>query len=630
MNFFEHQDRARTSTTRLLLLFVVAIATLVVGTSYVVALALAAMQAKSGRHVEFGMALPPDILLGTATVIVSVVLLGALYRIAQLHSGGRAIAESMGGRLLSRNQPSLDETKILNVVEEMALASGLPVPPVYVIEDDAINAFAAGYRQQDAVIGITRGAIKFLNRDELQGVIAHEFSHIFNGDMRLNLRLVGWLHGLLLIGLIGAQLLRLPQGMSRERSQAAGGILVLGLALAVLGYTGVMFGNIIKSAVSRQREFLADASAVQFTRNPDGIGNALKKIGGYALGSRMLMNETTEISHMLFGEGVMRRGIGGMFATHPPIGDRILRIDPRWNGELINPEHQREIAYSSLPDEPVAAGGLHATAGKAAAAEALAAVLVSAVGTATAQSLELAQSQLSAVPDAVKQHLQTTLEASLLMYGVVMVQSEPGVVSKQLNMLQQTLPPASVRLLAKQLKLLLPMPRELDLALVALAQPALKQLSPDQLEQFLKITADLISMDGVVTLPEWGLGRLLRHYLDSTHAVAAKLDLDECSEECRVLLSALAEAGNDSADAVAAFAAACSKLELTPTTMLPADTTLLDKAIDKLIQLKHLQKPRLLKAMVACVQHDGKLTTTELDLLRVVSALLDCPLPPLQ
>jgi Zn-dependent protease with chaperone function len=625
VNFFEYQDRARTSTTKLLLLFAVAIAALVGVTSYFVAMGLAVVQTRSGRPVDFQGPMPIDVILGTATVIVSVVLLGALYRIAQLRGGGRVIAESMGGRLLSRHDASVDEQKILNVVEEMALASGLPVPPVYVIEDDAINAFAAGYRQQDAVIGITRGAIKLLNRDELQGVIAHEFSHIFNGDMRLNLRLIGWLHGLLLIGLIGAQLLRV-RGMSRERSQTAGGILAIGIGLTILGYTGVFFGNLIKSAVSRQREFLADASAVQFTRNPEGIGNALKKIGGYPLGSRLMMHEANEISHMLFGEGEMRRGIGGLFATHPPLAERIKRIDPRWDGQLINPEKQREISYSTLPEEQTS----HDTSAKTAMnAVTLSAALVDAVGTASAQSLGFAQTHLSEVPDTVRQHLHTPLEASLLMHGVLIAQSQPAIARKQLELLQQQLPPASFTLLANQLKLLIPLSRELDITLVELAQPALKQLSPDQLQQFLQLTNQLINSDGEITLQEWGLGRLLHHYLDSSHGVSAKLALDQCYEACRVLLSALAVAGHDGADAEAAFAAAVSSALLPSTTMLPTDIAALDAAMNQLIQLKPLHKPRLLKAMVACVEHDGKLTGEELDLLRVVAALLDCPLPPL-
>lgn len=625
MNFFEHQEQARSSTGKLLLLFTLAIAALVGVTSYVVALALATTEARSGRPVNLQGPIPLDIVLGTAMVIVSVVGLGALYRIAQLRSGGRVIAESMGGRLLNRHDAGADENKILNVVEEMALAAGMPVPPVYIIDDDAINAFAAGYRQQDAVIGITRGAIRLLKRDELQGVIAHEFSHIFNGDMRLNLRLIGWLHGLLLLGLIGGQLLRFRYLAGSRKNNAAGAMVVLGLALAVLGYTGVFFGNLIKSAVSRQREFLADASAVQFTRNPEGIGNALKKIGGYALGSRLMTQEATEISHMLFGEGEMRRGIGGMFATHPPLAERIRRIDPRWDGQLINPEKEREIAYSSLPDEPPAAS-VQATASNA---EKLATVLVGAVGTASAQSLGFAQAHLSAIPDSAKQQLHTPLEASLLMFGVLIAQSHPQVARTQLEFLQKQLPAASFSLLAQQLKMLMPMARELDLTLVELAQPALRQLSPDQLRQFLKMINELITIDGEVTLDEWCMGRLLTHYLDDSQGMPARLSLDDCLEECRVLLSSLAVAGHDDEDAKAAFAAGCNSAQIPVVTLLASDIHALENAIDKLVQLKPLQKPRLLKAMVACVQHDGKVTAEELDLLRVVAAVLDCPLPPL-
>lgn len=625
MNFFEHQDKARSSTARLVLLFVVAIVALVVMTSYPAAWLLAVVDAQQAGRAPSAAALRPAVLAGVALVIIAVVLLGALYRLAQLRSGGRAIADSMGGKLLTRHQPSADELKILNVVEEMAIASGLPVPPVYLIEDDAINAFAAGYRQQDAVIGITRGAIRLLDRDELQGVIAHEFSHIFNGDMRLNLRLVGWLHGLLLIALLGRGLLRVPRSMNRRRNQSAGAIVGLGLLFTVLGYAGVLFGNLIKSAVSRQREFLADASAVQFTRNPPGIANALKKIGGFPLGSRLLRSDAGEISHMLFGEGVMKRNGAGWFATHPPLADRIRRIDPQWNGELINPETLPERSWSTLPPEEPPRAQPHASA------EVLVATVLATVGNASVASLGIAQSQLAALPLGLRQALDTTLEAMLFMYALVIADAAADTARMQLALLQQALPAASFKLLAEQLKLARQQPRASHLLLIALAQPALKQLSAGQLDEFRRLLEQLAMVDGVLSLREWSLCALLQHYLDMEERANQRHELSACSGECRLLLAALAQGGQqDVAAATQAFAAAWKLLDMVPVEYAEvADFRELTAAVTALRCVRPLQKPALLKAMVVCVQHDGTLNADEQLLLRTVAAVLDCPVPPL-
>ncbi|MES2606680.1 MAG: M48 family metallopeptidase [Pseudomonadota bacterium] len=631
MNFFEHQDQARTSTTKLVLLFGLAVVSLIGITSYLIAILFAAWQQNFVAPISLTNVMRSDILFHTATVILSVIVIGAVYRMIQLRSGGSAVAERMGGRLLNRDLANLDELKILNVVEEMALASGVPVPPVYVIGDDAINAFAAGFHPQDAVIGITRGAIRYLDRDELQGIVAHEFSHIFNGDMRMNLRLVGWLHGLLLIGLIGRQLLHTRVSFREDGKDKTAVVILslgLGLLLLIVGYTGVFFGNLIKSAVSRQREFLADASAVQFTRNPDGIGNALKKIGGYPLGSRLLMKETSEINHMFIAEGVMKRNRGGWMAMHPTLEQRIRRIEPRWDGKLINPEKERQISYSSLPDDETTAA--ESVGKKVNSAEALASVLVAAAGTMSTQSLRLVQKELAGIPAAMRQQLSNALEASLLMYGVLIAQSQPSTARKQLELLQQQLPPASFRSLAAQLKELVSLPRSLDLTLIELAHPALKQLSAEQLRGFLGLIARLISIDGEVTLQEWAFGRLLAHHLEPAYAGNDKSLITACSDECRTLLSALAQADHGDAEAAtAAYAAACSAVRLPSSALQPINVAVLDVAIGRLMHLKPLQKPLLLKAMVVCVQHDGKLTQQERDLLRVIAAVMDCPLPPL-
>ena len=277
MNFFESQDMAKRNTGKLIFLFALAVLSLIVITNLLVMAVLSfsgagmtSMNAKTGVHFD------PMMFLIIGAMVSSIVLFGSLYKISSLSGGGARIAEMMNGRLLVSGSGDPAERRVLNIVEEMAIASGTPVPPVYLMEESGINAFAAGYSPSDAIVAVTRGTIDTLSRDQLQGVIAHEFSHILHGDMRINIRLIGVLHGIMVLGIIGYHLLR--GGAYSRRSKDSSGIVFVGLALVVVGFVGTFFGNLIKAAVSRQREYLADASAVQFTRNPDGIGQALMQI----------------------------------------------------------------------------------------------------------------------------------------------------------------------------------------------------------------------------------------------------------------------------------------------------------------------------------------------------------------
>lgn len=621
MNFFEHQDRARSSTKLLVLLFVCAVITLIFLTTFLIVFALSLSEEGGapapGLNPSF---LASDIFLIVSAVVVSVVVLGTLFRLAQLRGGGKAVAESLGGRLLNVQTHDADERKILNVVEEMAIAAGLQVPQVYLIEDPAINAFAAGYQIQDAVIGVTRGCIHELSRDELQGVIAHEFSHILNGDMRLNIRLIGWLYGIMVIGLIGHHLLRSSRyGGGRGGKNSKGGIVMLGLGLMIVGYGGTFFGNLIKAAVSRQREFLADASAVQFTRNPGGIGGALKKIGGYAEGTRITATNTAEISHMLFGQGT---GFAGLFATHPPLEERILRIDPRWKGEF----RERAESAAVTPSSPSPSATVHPQAQG----------FVSSVGQPTAANLAEAQQRLQAIPIQLLDEVHNTLGSYLTLFALIIAASDQVAAKEQLAYLQQQLPEASYRLLLHVNNEVGGLERKLYLPLVDLALPSLRQLSASQLTTFTTQLQCLIKADAKVSLFEWCLFRILGSSLGqrANQSRGAQTTLEICIEDSRILLSALARAGHaDEAAAATAFAAGMTELHPGKEHQFlasdAANLAVLDKAVDRLRNLKPLQKPRLLKAMVQCIQTDGEITSGEAELLRAVGAILDCPVPPL-
>ena len=336
MDFFAQQDQARKKTKLLVFYFAIAVAALIIAVYFASLAIFTGAQAhyhRYGEQPEFAL-WNPQLFLGVAAGVLAVVFIGSTYKTMALAQGGSVVSEMMGGRLVKPNTTDPDERKLLNVVEEMSIASGVPTPQVYVMdEEEGINAFAAGHKPGDATVTVTRGCMKLLSRDELQGVIGHEFSHILNGDMRLNLRLMGIIFGILCLAIIGRVLLQTARG-DTGRSRGQNPLPILGLALLIIGYIGVFFGRLIQAAVSRQREFLADASSVQFTRNPGGITGALKKIGGLGeTGSRLSHAHAEELSHMFFGNGISEPFIG-LLETHPPLPDRIRVFDPNFDGKF--------------------------------------------------------------------------------------------------------------------------------------------------------------------------------------------------------------------------------------------------------------------------------------------------------
>ena len=356
MDFFQSQDDARKNTSRLIGLFALAVIALILVTNLLVIVLFGLVQSDSAAGLNSdSFVFDWRAIAAVSSAVLCVIVLGSAYKVSSLSGGGAVIAEAMGGRLVPGGTAGFKERRLLNVVEEMAIASGTPVPPVYIIEEPGINAFAAGYSASDAVIGITRGAVDSLSRQQLQGVIGHEFSHILHGDMRINIRLIGILHGILVLGIIGYYLMR---GSSHSRSKNSGGLVLLGLGLVVIGYAGTFFGNLIKAAVSRQREFLADASAVQYTRNPEGIAGALMRIALNTDRSFLVNSKANEISHMLFEEGQVS-SLGGLYATHPPLDERIMAILPEWDGSYeladLGDQEQAEPAIDAQPEEGVSA-----------------------------------------------------------------------------------------------------------------------------------------------------------------------------------------------------------------------------------------------------------------------------------
>ena len=341
MNFFDAQDHARRSTRRFVILYVLATLGIALTISLIIGFAYSFSGAYSDEDYAAHMARSPGVFGGAAVFTLLVIGIATLVKTTQLRAGGGRVARDLGGTLVGENNKDLLYQRLRNVVEEMALASGVPVPEIYVLErEQGINAFAAGYAPEDAAVAVTRGALEILNREELQGVIAHEFSHVLNGDMRLNIRLMGVLFGIIALTIIGRKIMFSMRYVRGRDGRLVAGGMVVAVVLLVVGGMGVFFARIIKASVSRQREYLADASAVQFTRQTTGIANALKKIGGYESGSHFQVTEPEEVSHMLFGTGTK---FSGLFATHPPLTERIQALEPNFR-----PEDYPQVDYKAL------------------------------------------------------------------------------------------------------------------------------------------------------------------------------------------------------------------------------------------------------------------------------------------
>ncbi len=644
MDFFEAQARAKQRTSRLVALFVLALAgTIVAG--YFAALCLgnvAQTRTRSSRRYRDYAAAPanppslwqPQVLLVVTGGTLAIVGLASLYKWNQFSSGGGAVAESVGGRLVDPHTTDLHERRLLNVVEEMAIASGLPVPDVYILPDEpAINAFAAGLTTRDAAVAVTRGTVEKLTRDELQGVIGHEFSHVLNGDMRLNLRLAALVFGILVIGLGGRGILwALTRGRVRV-DRRGGGVIVaigaVGLALLVIGYVGYFFGRLIQAAVSRQREFLADASAVQFTRNPGGVTGALKKIGGYALGSTMLHNQSATIGHFFFAQS-FQSGPTGLWATHPPLDARIRAIDPAFDGKFFEPPIVVDVKHDSfvtagLVPPPKPHPTFHPTAA------------VASIGRLSPADLANAQSLLNQVPSRLRDAARSPAEAPILLYGLLL-DDDPDIRARQRDLVASHAGGEALRVLESLDAALRQIGPQHKLPLLQLALPALKSLEPSALDGFFDVLDELVHFDDRVSAFEFALQKLVLRTLvpgQAPNATAQIYSFQVVSAEIAIVLSALARATTDDAsDAADAFHAGAEQLKLVEAqlALLPADACTLeqlDAALDKLAIASGPIKQRTLVAAAHVVSADGQLFIAEAELLRAIAAALDCPMPPL-
>ena len=683
MNFFEHQDQARRKTLFLIVLLSLAVLTLIALTIIAAGIILPAFSTSLGTSElvnQDGRGLVHQITsfafsqrgAWISLIVMGVVSAGSLYKYAQVRRGGKYVAAKLDATPINTNTRDFYERRLLNIVEEMAIASGNPVPAVYVLEDTSINAFAAGNTSNDAVIGLTTGCMTLLNREELQGVVAHEFSHIHNGDMRLNMRILAILNGILLIGIIGYTILRSGTPVTHNSRRGKGNtgasaIALFGLALVIIGYGGTFFGNLIKSAVSRQREFLADASAVQFTRSPRGISQALQKIGGHH--DKAILKETAaaEFSHLYFAQGISTL-FNSLMATHPPLDERIRAVDKEWRGKFITPDYSRihdehqydaNIEHANSKDnaredspfdlENIAAttavlGGVALKNAQSPISEA-----IESSGEPSDRNLAAARSTISELSTEIREAAHEPFSARAIVYCLFLDTVDITIRQTQIQSLKERSHPQTYSDVLSHHESVLTIQRRERLTLLSLCLPALRNMSHRQYDVFKENLLRLISADGKVSLFEWSYFQILTSALEETR-IREDRKLSQLQNEASLLLRVFTRAdgdldnedqnrtaAEDDKQLQAGFNAALAVLRqksdasYSNIKFIPAVPSMkqLSDAITELKALRPLEKPILLKAIAAVVTHDGEITQDEYELFRATADSLNCPMPPL-
>ena len=619
--FFEHQRAARRASKVMVVLFLLAVAAVIAAVDVVLG---AVWPLTSGEPATTG------VYVTGAIATAMLIFLVSLFNVFRLGSGGEAVARMVGARPVAPSTGDPLERRLRNVVEEMAIASGMRVPEVFIMDtESSINAFAAGWDVSGAVVAVTRGTLERLTRDELQAVVGHEFSHILNGDMRLNIRMLGVLAGIVFLGSIGEFVMRSVRGTKEKEALA---LFLVGVALFVIGYVGLFFARLIKAAVARQREYLADASSVQFTRNPDAIAGALDQIRSSSAGTLIDNRYAEEMSHMFFGQSV-KVWMSSLFATHPPLDERIRRVHPRFEPSAYRPKREAVVAPAKPAVTEIISTGRRASDVSTAwgRTPAQSAALV---GTMDAGKVDYASRLLAEISPELRQALRDPEQAGAVIVSMLLAQPEAAM-ERQLR----AIPGAAI---AARVRASAPLTRGLGLAshlpVIDLALAALKRVQPGARLEVLAAIEAVIHADRRVSLHEFVVLALLRSQLLEQPRVVEARPLRELSAEAATVLALVAYAGTR-IDATGAREAALQKaVNAGATTMgiparvpSPAELTLesASRALDALRSLAPMQKGLLMKGLFAAVTVDGTIRVAEAALMRVVGAVLDCPLPPL-
>ena len=637
MDFFEAQDRAKQNTTKLVLLYLTAVIGIILSIYFVSLLVFHSQSAGLERASWW----QPGWFTAVTVIVIIIIASGSLFRISQLRKGGAAVAELLGGRKVEPSTTDTNERRLINIVEEMSIASGLPVPDLFVLDNEEnINAFAAGFGTADAAVGVTRGALEQLTRDELQGVIAHEFSHIFNGDMRLNIRLIGILNGILVIHVMGMILMRsmVYSGGMRRRSRSSGGsqdgkgalaIILFGLALIIIGYIGMMFGRMIQAAISRQREYLADAAAVQYTRNPDGLAGALSKIGSKKKGAEINDGHAMEMSHLFFASSY-HSALNAMFSTHPPIKKRIEAINPSFGegssrrSEKIRRKFEKQHASASKSSQRSGVAGHPAITPE---------LILAAIGTLDAGNVVVAGKLLQEIPGKLREAAHEPLAAEALIYAMMFTSGDDHSIPEWFP---EKAGHGTADEVEKLMEHLTKGKRSWYLPLAELALPTLRNMSKQQYTLFRAVLEKAMLESKPPNLFLFAVEKMVVRQLDTAFSKVKKQEvrhhhLKTLGPQLSVLLSAFAHVGGKDPQK------AWNDGIVTIKKFLPDGVVLLDKdqcglhklnkALDELAASANPVKKYFLSAMIHIVTSDKEISSEEKELVRAVSEALDSPIP---
>ena len=636
MNFFAAQDDARRRTKWLFAYFVLAIIGVILSVYGIVYFVML----YTGVAVSPWM---PGVFVATALSTGGVMGTGSLFKTMQLNGGGSVVARDLGARQIDPYTSDIDERRLVNVVEEMAIASGVPVPGIWLMDDElAINAFAAGTEPGNAVVAVTRGCLQRLTRSELQGVVAHEFSHILNGDMRLNMRLMGLLFGVLMISLIGRMFFQMFRFMrvrsSGSKNNGAGVVVVIvlaGIALMVVGSIGVFFGRLIQAAISRQREYLADASAVQFTRDPEGIAGALKKIGGQQGESKINAAKAAEASHLFFTDG-------GMFsyglATHPPLDVRIKAIQKNWDGEFVAsaiPEVAADRAVSKEQADQRISGFSGTNQSKLPPLDPppISRAQIEALGEPSQVDAAVGHKLYAALNDDWIRAAHDREEAQALIFALLLAEDNQ-LREEEVSFIKNGAGDDAGKLALHWNQQLERLHSSEKMALLDLSIPALRRLSLTEYERFIEITQWLIASDGQVDLFEFMLQHVVERHLNAHFRPKpmAKMkyrSIEVLMAEANILITTIAAIGGEDQMA-SAYRATMSEwgweLEMAP----PSECGLksIEKALEEFNMASPLVKKQLLRMLGTAVMHDGVVVSREAELLRATADAVGCSIPP--
>lgn len=630
MNFYKAQDIAKRKTRYLILLFSVVLFLLIVFSSVVLIFIFAFSTSQASFSSVLSSLFSDEyrpIFYAASVFIIGGALLSSFSKNKQLSKGGSVIAASMGGIKLAFNTKSLNERKLLNVVEEMAIASGMPVPDVFILKSEkGINAFAAGNEPSDAAIGVTQGCIEKLTRQQLQGVIGHEFSHILNGDMRLNSHIILFTHGVGFIGDLGRILVhsrRVSVKGNRVGVKLAGGVLL------ILGWLGSVSGRIIQAGVSRQREFLADASSVQFTRDPSAIAGALKVIGGEKASSIIKNKIAKEIAHMFFGEG-FKNPFSLLFNTHPPIEKRILSVEPEWDGEFLESVLNENLSYSFTTGTPVKQSTMI--------------VLPMALQILSRAGVNVDKLTVSN-QDKLNQLILKTREpfdAMILVIAVLIYKEQISTAFlKNLSLNFEKLKTEKLlEMVNQQVTLLSNVGLSNYLPLIELAMPSLKMLSLNQYLPLKSLLKSIMAKDGKETVFEKSIYQLVIHYLDKHFGLLESARVryyfaNQIAAEVQVVLSVVLYFGSEKLENKKYL----FEKSLTDLGILRGSLKLIeaasaekrfDEAMDKLAYCSKSLKLKLVETFAFCVEHDAEVNQVEMELVFALAITLETPLPRLK